>query len=119
VYLKCLLVIEGKPKQTFSGIHNLHSLYTKLGPQVQNRIKDLWDQQVWTQGNRAFFEYVQTNVSNEPIPRNFTTALQLGANTFVELRYVYEKQRNINNIIVDLPPILRRVIVEIQPNWKT
>jgi hypothetical protein len=35
------------------------------------------------------------------------------------LRYVYEKPRNINNVISDLPQILRRVIIEIHPEWGT
>jgi hypothetical protein len=120
LFIKCLLVIEGKPKKEFAKVHDLYQLFSKLTPPIQDRIKGLWDQQVWAQGTRDFIDYAQNTIAKgTPIPRNFASALKLGANTFVDLRYVYEKPRNINNLIVDLPLILRRVIVEIYPQWKS
>jgi hypothetical protein len=120
LFLKCLLVIEAKPKKVFERVHNLYDLFSKLSDPVQKRIKELWDQQVWSQESRELFSYTQTTVAKgQPIPRHFATALKLGANTFIELRYVYEKQRNINNLIIDLPLILRKVIVEIHPEWRS
>ena len=118
LFLKCLLVIEGKSQKEFERIHNLDQLFVKLSTFIQDRIRILWDQQVWSQGTLEAINYAQDTITRgERIPRHFTTALKLGANTFVELRYVYEKPRNINNIIIDLPLILRRVIFEIHPDW--
>jgi hypothetical protein len=120
LFLKCLLVIGGKEKDEFGHLHNLDQLFSKLTPNIQNRIRELWDQQVWSLGSREAIDYAQDTIANgSAIPRDFAAALRLGAKTFVELRYVYEKKRNINNLIIDLPLILRRVIVEIQPGWRT
>jgi hypothetical protein len=102
----------------FAGF-NLYDLYRKLPQQVQNRITELWDQDIWRQHTRTFLNIVQEQVVKEKIPRHFSALLKFGANTFIDLRYVYEKPRNINNLIVELPSILRRVIVEIHPKWDT
>lgn len=117
LYLKCLLVIFNTPLDELRRLHNLYELYRKLPQQIQDRIKALWDQDIWQQGTRNLLDQFETQIAKEMIPRNFATLLKFGANTFVDLRYVYEKQRNINNVIVDLPSILRRVIAEIHPEW--
>ncbi len=85
--------------------------------EIQARIEAIWDQEIWEQGHRDLLDKFQTKIAKAPIPRNFSTVLKFGANTFVDLRYVYEKPRNVNNVIIDLPSILRKVIVEIHPEW--
>ena len=119
LYLKCLLVIFDTPFKEFRYLHELDKLYGKLPEQIRERIKTLWDQDIWVQGKRELLDEFQTKIAKAPIPRDFSTLLKFGANTFVDLRYVYEKPRNINNVISDLPQILRRVIIEIYPEWGT
>ena len=119
LYLKCLLVLFNTPLKEIQQLHKLDKLYGKLPDQVKERIKALWDQDIWRQGARHLLDEFQTKITKAPIPRDFSTLLKLGANTFVDLRYVYERPRNINNVIVDLPQILRRVIIEIHPEWGT
>jgi hypothetical protein len=119
LYLKCLLIMFNTPLAELRNLHNLHRLYEKLPPQIQTRVTALWDHDIWGQGTRKLLDEFQTKLAKEPIPRDFSTLLKLGANTFVDLRYVYEKPRNLNNVIVDLPSILRRVIVEIHPEWQS
>lgn len=115
LFLKCLLAIERKP--TSSRTHDLHLLFLKLSPGLQSRITVLWDHVVWDQVARESFIYAQETLG-ATIPRDLISALKFGANTFVDLRYVYEKPRNINNIIIDLPLVLQRAIYEIYPNWR-
>ncbi|WP_456821984.1 hypothetical protein [Bradyrhizobium sp. USDA 4502] len=115
LYFKCLLVIFGTPFAELRRLHNLFDLYQKLPP--QDRIKALWDHEIWEQGPREMLDQFQAKIGKDTIPRNFTTLLKFGANTFVDLRYVYEKPRNVNNVIVTLPSILRKVIAEIHPEW--
>jgi hypothetical protein len=110
-------VIFNTPLSELRRLHNLYELYQKLPPQIQKRIHDLWDEEIWQQGMRKMIDHLQTKFATGPIPRDFTTLLKFGANTFVELRYVFEKRRNINNAIVELPSILRKVIVELYPEW--
>lgn len=117
LYFKCLLVIFGTPFAELRRLHNLFDLYRKLPNQIQDRIKALWDQEIWQQGSREMLDTFETKIAKNKIPRNFTALLKFGANTFVDLRYVYEKPRDVNNVIVTLPSILRKVIAEIHPEW--
>jgi hypothetical protein len=116
LYLKCLLAIFSVPRHQFGHVHDLHELFKKLPPEIQDRVSALWDHDVWQQSKRDFLGDLEGTVK-ENIPRHLAALLHFGANTFVDLRYVYEKPRNINNIIVELPSILRKVILEIQPDW--
>src|SRR5579859_2813580 len=52
LFFKCLLVIEGKSKKDFERLHDLQKLYSKLSVPIQDKIRALWDQQVWSQGTR-------------------------------------------------------------------
>lgn len=118
LYFKCLLAMFGARLDQLKS-HNLYELFNKLPDQIKRRIETLFDQDIWEPHTREFIQKVQIEIAKEPIPRHFPTLLKLGANTFVELRYVYEKKRDIFNLLTDLPSILRRVIVEIQPSWRT
>jgi len=116
LYLKCLLVDFGASVEDLR-THNLLELYGKLPEQVQTRLYTLWDQDIWEQHKRFFISEVE-GIVKEDIPRHLPTALKFGANTFMELRYVYEQSpRNINNILMELPELLRRVIAEIHTDW--
>ena len=118
LYIKCLLVLFDVPLKEITQFHNLYALNSKLPQQVQDRIEQLWDIDIWRQPVRDFLRLVQDEIIKQEIPRHYSTALHFGAKTFVDLRYVYEKPRDVNNIISELPSILRRVIIEIRPDWQ-
>lgn len=93
LYFKCLLVMFDVSFDEIRRLHNLYDLYRKPPQQVQNRITELWDQDIWRQHTRTFLNIVQEQVVKEKIPRHFSALLKFGANTFIDLRYVYEKPR--------------------------
>jgi len=109
------LSIEGKTR--FTRIHDLHRLYKMIGPEIRRRIDDLWDTDIWQPFRRECLETVEAATKRQ-VPRDLSSALKAGALTFIDLRYVFEQpKRKIDFILGDLPQVLKKVILEIHPEW--
>jgi hypothetical protein len=112
LYFKCLLCIEtGSAPQT----HNRKALFRELGPKTKARIEHLWSvhavnlEELWA---------MMEKTTGKPIPRDFSSLLDLSGRAFSEIRYVHEDPTG-SFLVGDLPPVLRIVILERQPLWAT
>ena len=117
LFLKCLINLE--TTLTPQG-HHLFELFDQLKPETQRKIVHLWDSEVipirdpeWT------FIEKSRNYSHGRFKRDLPGALADSSRAFEEIRYAYEpasKKATFN--IIDVPRILRQVILEMKPEWK-
>jgi hypothetical protein len=108
LFLKCLLLLEGKKVKR---IHSLDVLYQMLGRSQRRRIEKVWDKEARPkviQLNQRFgFDH----------PSDLPNALVKCGQTFRDMRYSYEDPDRQLFYLGELPPILRRAIVDIRPEW--
>jgi hypothetical protein len=91
LYLKCLLCIEtGNAPAT----HNLKALFRDLGHTTRFRVENLWKERLPLQAGT--FEIMERVTGRAP-PRDFASALDAGAQAFVDLRQstLVESKNNI------------------------
>jgi hypothetical protein len=113
LYLKCLLCIEmGKVRNT----HNLKVLFRDLQPATRRRLEDLWDQDVQRPERRRVFDHIRSLPMGRDLRLDLIYALDIGANSFTELRYFYETQRS-HFLLGEFPNLLRLVVLEKCPLW--
>ena len=113
LYLKCLLSMEnGKVPNT----HNLKALFKYLQPATRKRLEELWDQSVRQPHRQVVLNHIRTLPEGQNLRLDLTYALDIGANSFIELRYLYETNRTYF-LLGDFPDMLRTVILERQPSW--
>ena len=117
LFLKCLLLMEGK---TPPNAHHLGKLFNLLSAEAKERITKMWDHSTFIR--RKEFEAnerkLETVVPGIKIPRDLPTALNDCGGAFNRMRYLYEDPNNIKFYIIDFPEILRRYILKLRPGWK-
>ena len=115
LFLKCLLCIE--TTLTPQG-HHLSDLFNQLRPETKREIIHLWDTNIvpvrdpqWTM--------IEADLSKgSTFCRNLPGALVAGSRSFERMRYHYEPTSQIGAFnLGDLPRILRRVILQRNPDW--
>jgi hypothetical protein len=114
LYLKCLLCIETgqRPPPT----HNLKTLFRGLQPTTRRRLEDLWDQDIRRPERRKVLDHIRTLPRGAELKLDLPYVLDIGANSFLELRYFYEKNETYF-LLSNFPNLLRRVIIERFPSW--
>lgn len=117
LYLKCLICIEtGSARRG----HSLKKLFEMLSQETQRRICEIWDSEVRPMRD-DWWDQLEAHSSPgaAPVPRDLRDALASAEHTFEKVRYIYEKgASSIVFVLSDLPTVLRRVIVEMQPSWR-
>jgi hypothetical protein len=115
IFLKCLVCLEtGEVRQG----HHLRALFDVLSDATQTRIEGRWDNEIVpmrsAQWDAAELEF------GKAIPRELRSALSLGSESFKQLRYSYEPKTaaTIFYCLGDLPIALKRVIFELEPEWR-
>jgi hypothetical protein len=115
LYLKCLLCAEtGRvPPQ-----HNLKSLFRLLQPLTRRRLEDLWDEDIRRPARAKVMDLIRTLPGGERLRLDLPYAIDVGANSFIELRYIYENLAGTYFLLHDFPNLLRKVILERFPDWE-
>ena len=114
LYLKCLLSMEiGKVPNT----HHLKALFRDLQPATRERLEDLWDQDIRRPQRQRVLDHIRTLPGGQNLRLDLAYALDVGANSFIELRYLYETNETYF-ILGDFPNLLQTVILERQPSWE-
>jgi hypothetical protein len=107
LFLKCLLLLEGKD---VPNKHNLETLFGLLNADHQSRITELWDKDQVRRKDHLDDTERKMGVA---IPRDLSQALHDCGDAFVLLRYLYEAPMKASFYITFLPIILRDLIREI------
>ena len=116
LFLKCLVCIE--TSLTPQG-HHLFELFEQITPITQDKIIHLWDTQIIPHRDPEwkFIESKQYS-GDRKFSRDLPGALSDSSRAFEQIRYSYEpncKEADFN--IIDMPRVLRRVILEMKPAW--
>jgi hypothetical protein len=114
LYLKCLLCLE---KDEVPDTHNLKLLSEKLEVKTRHDIDDLWDTDIRSPGKQTILEKVRSLPRGKELRTDLRYAIDVGANSFIDLRYFYEKERT-NFLLQDFPYVLRAAITKRMPPWK-
>jgi hypothetical protein len=113
LYLKCLLCVEtGSVPIT----HNLKVLFRDLQPMTKRALEDLWDEDIRRPERRSVLDHIRGLPNGSALKLTLPYVLDIGANSFVQLRYFYESQESYF-LLGDFPNLLRKVIVERFPSW--
>lgn len=113
LYLKCLLCIEtGRVPNT----HNLKALFRDLQPATRRRLEDLWDHDIRRPERQKVLDHIRTLPRGKELRLDLDYALDIGANSFTQLRYLYETTQSYF-LLGDFPNLLRMVILERFPSW--
>lgn len=116
LFLKCLVCIE--TTQTPKG-HHLYQLFSLLTPETRSKIIDLWDTHI-VPARTAMWDAIEQhqNPKGYKIGRSLPAALLASSMAFETIRYNYEPDcRESEFNIGDLPRILRRIILQLRPEW--
>lgn len=113
LYLKCLLCAE---TGNVPAEHNLKKLFARLQPATRRRLEDLWDADVRRPERKKVLDHIRTLPGGDALRLDLPYALDIGANSFIELRYFYEKQKSYF-LLGDFPNLLRKVVLERFPGW--
>jgi hypothetical protein len=63
--------------------------------------------------------HVMEKELGHPLPRDLESALNMGAQTFEQMRYLFEESATqAQFMLLDLPQILQSVILEMKPEWQ-
>jgi hypothetical protein len=114
LFLKCLVCIEtGKAPHG----HHLRELFDQLGETTRARIQRTWDSDILVH-RRAEWDRLEESMGQK-IVRDLPGALAVASKSFELIRYSYEgNTADLQYFLQDLPQLLRRVAVEIKPEWK-
>jgi hypothetical protein len=108
LFLKCLLVLEGKE---IARTHSLDVLYQELSRSQRRRIEKAWDKE-------ARPKIIQLNQRfGYGHPSDLPRALVTCGQTFMDMRYGYEDPDRQVFYLGELPTILWRTILELRPEW--
>lgn len=108
LYLKCLLCIEtGLVPNT----HNLKKLFDGLKPSTKSRLEALWDEHLKSPQRKKIFDHLRTLPEGKNLRPDLEHALDLGADSFIELRYIYENG-SVFFLLGEFPNLLRQTILE-------
>lgn len=115
LYLKCLLCIETGKVHTG---HDLKSLFLRLDLQTRKHIENLWNEYTRRPDRQKELNCIRQLPGGERLQADLQHALDIGANAFIELRYLYETKRSYF-ILANFPDILQKVILEkTPPEWR-
>jgi hypothetical protein len=91
LYLKCLLCLEtGRAHRS----HHLRNLFDKLQPTTQERLKALWEVESNKPARQRVLAHIRSLPGGERVKDDLPSVLQLGANAFQEIRYLYEMEKS-------------------------
>ncbi len=113
LYFKCLLCAE---KGHVPNTHNLKALFRDLQLMTKRRLEDLWDEDIRRPERMKAIDVIRTLPKGDQLQLNLPYLLDIGANSFTELRYFYETQSTYF-LLGDLPNLLRKIILERFPGW--
>lgn len=116
LFLKCLVCIE--TTLTPKG-HHLFELFKLLTPEIRAKITHLWDTHI-IPARKAMWDAIDQHQDNKgfKISRDLPNALLASSRAFETIRYNYEPECAESEFnIGDLPRILRRVILQLKPEW--
>jgi hypothetical protein len=116
LFLKCLICLE--TNLTPQG-HHLFELFEQLKPATQDKIVHLWNTHIIpVRGPEWKFIENSQYGGTKKFKRDLPGALSDSSRAFEKIRYSYEPgSQNGDFNIIDLPRILRRVILEMKPEW--
>ncbi len=114
LFLKCLVCIEtGKVPHS----HHLRELFDQLHEHTRARIQHTWDNDILIY-RRAEWDRIEDGMDHK-ITRDLPGALAAASKSFERIRYSYEGNTvDVQYFLQDLPQLLRRVVVEVKPQWK-
>ena len=113
LYLKCILCIE---TGSVPDGHNLKNLFKRLEPATRRALEDLWNADTRTPPRQKLFDLIRTFPEGKNLRFDLQYVLDIGANSFIELRYFYEKEKAF--FLLDaFPNMLRKVILDRRPAW--
>jgi hypothetical protein len=115
LYLKCLLCVES---DNVPSEHNLQSLFNRLQPATRRELDDLWDAEIQLPHKKKMIENMRTLPRGEELRLDLRYALDVGAGSFMDLRYFYEKEQAFF-LLFEFPDMLRIVILRRFPHWES
>jgi len=115
LYLKCLLCVETR---IVPDTHNLKALFKRLKPVTRRALEDLWDADIRLPHRQKVLDLIRTMPEGKNLRPDLIYALDVGANSFIELRYFYEKKKAFF-LLDEFPNMLRKVILNRFPAWET
>jgi hypothetical protein len=115
LYLKCLLCVES---DSIPSTHNLKKLFELLKVPTRHEIDDLWDAHIHHPDLLAIIEKVRQMPKGKDIRLDLRYALDIGADSFMDLRYFYEKQESYY-LLQDFPKLLKKAILKRFPSWES
>jgi hypothetical protein len=116
LFLKCLICLE--TTLTPQG-HHLFELFEQLKPATQDKIIHFWNTHIVPVRDPEwkFIENSQYGGAKK-FKRDLPVALSDSSRAFEKIRYSYEPNSQDGDFnIGDLPRVLRRVILEMKPEW--
>jgi hypothetical protein len=113
LYLKCLLCIETGVVPTE---HNLKKLFDGLLLATKRELDDFWDTDIRHPAKRKTIEHIRTLPTGRDLKLDLRYALDVGADSFRELRYFYETEQTFF-LLAHFPFVVRRVILNRFPSW--
>jgi hypothetical protein len=113
LYLKCLLCIEtGEVPED----HDLKRLFGGLSVRTRHALDDLWDADIRRPEKQATIEKIRGLPRGEALRLDLRYAIDVGAKSFMQLRYFYEGQQTYF-LLQDFPFVLRNFILNQFPVW--
>ena len=113
LYFKSLLCLEtGDVPQT----HNLKALFRAVSADARKRLETLWDAYNSEPTRVKALDLIRASPGGHELRLDLAYALDVGADAFREIRYIYESGNTIF-LLSDFPNLLRQVILERMPWW--
>lgn len=113
LYLKCLLCIEA---DSVPNEHNLKKLFDGLHVATRRELDDLWDADIRHPDKQKVLNHIRTSPEGTKLRLDLRYAIDVGANSFMELRYFYENEQA-SFLLSHFPFLLRTVILRRFPAW--
>jgi transcriptional regulator with XRE-family HTH domain len=111
LYLKCLLLLEGK---SYAPVHDLKSLFDSVDTDDKERIKQFFTEDI------ARKEYIKRIQASNPEMRYEVEPILEAANkAFEEWRYIFEEKDYTRYYygLEEVREAVERIILEIKPEW--
>jgi HEPN domain-containing protein len=115
LYLKCLICVE---TNSVPSTHNLDGLFKELRVSTRHELDDLWDYDIRNPGKLEIIEQARKMPGAEGIRLDLRYALEIGAESFVDLRYFYENEESYC-LLQDFPVLLKKAVLKRFPSWES
>jgi len=93
--------------------HDLYKLFGELSPSAQDIVRRKWNAVL--KAREPALQDIEKQIG-EALPRDIEGCLQEGATAFERFRYAYEPGPAMRFLLSDLPLVLRRAVLELQPS---